>query len=137
MSGPIGNAKNVPLNLGTGSIPNVNSAMTDWFQPITFGLVTKDIDGFQVEETMTMVNFQGVVQPYKPRDLLIKPEGQRAWTWLTLHCDPSLKLKVDDVVIYVGKQTRVMSLTNFSPYGYLMYELVQDFTGSDPTVVTP
>ncbi len=138
MSGTIGNAKNVPLNVGAGTVPNVNQAMTNWFQPMVFGIVTKVIEGFQVTETMENINFYGVIQPLRSRDLMLKPEGQRAWTWLWLHSDPSLQLNVDDVVTYIGKQTRVMGKKNNALYGYLEYQLVQDWTGAGPeVVVTP
>lgn len=135
--GTIGNAKNVPLNVQTGTVPNVNGAMQDWFQPMVFGIVTKETVGFQVVETETEISFRGVIQPLTERSLAIKPEGERAWSWLWLHADPSLSLNVDDVVTYLGKQTRVMAKKNYTIYGYIEYQLVQDWTGSGPEVVTP
>lgn len=132
--GTISNAANRPLNFQTGTVPDVSGAMQDWFQPMVFGRVVKTTVDFQVVETEVDINFQGVIQPYNPRQLLLKPEGQRAWTWLTLHADPVLSLDVDEVVKYLGVQTRVMSRKDYTIYGYVMYELVQDWTGSGPTV---
>lgn len=128
----IPNAKNTALNVRTGTIPDVGGAMRDWFQPMVFERVTKATTGFQVVETGTPVAFTGVIQPMSNRQLLLKPEGQRAWTWLTLHADPVLKLDVDEVVTYLGVQTRVMARKDYTIYGYVYYELVQDFTGSGP-----
>ncbi len=133
----IGNGKNIPLNVQAGSIPNVGGAMLDWFQPMVFGIVTKEIDGFQVYETKTSISFQGVIQPFTDRQLSIKPEGERAWTWLWLHADPSLTLDVDSVVTYLNKQTRIMSRKDYTIYGYVVYQLVQDYTGSGPVEATP
>ncbi len=131
----IRNAADIPLNeQAQGTVPNVNAAMTNWFQPMTFGVVTKEVTGFQVKETMTEVSFMGVIQPLGPRRLMLKPEGQRAWTWHQLHADPSLKLKVDAVVVYLDKQCRVMARRDYTQYGYIEYELVQDYTGSGPQV---
>ena len=132
MSTILGNAKDVPINARSGSVPDVSGAMTDWFQPMTFTRVVKTVVGFQAVETPTPTDFRGVIQPLGARQLLLKPEGQRAWTWQTLHADPSLKLDVDEVVTYLGVQTRVMARKDFSLYGYVEYEIVQDWTGSGP-----
>lgn len=129
----IKNAADIPLNQqGQGTIPNVNSAMSNWYQPMTFGIVTKAMSGFEVIEDMEEINFQGVIQPLTGRRLMLKPEGQRAWNWQLLHADPSLNLKVDSVVIYLGKQTRIMAKKDYKIYGYVEYELVQDWEDAGP-----
>lgn len=133
----IKNAANTPLNeQGQGTVPNVNSALNNWMQPMVFGIVAKTTSGFEVVESMQLVTFQGVIQPLQARRLMLKPEGQRAWTWFWLHADPSLRLQVDSVVVYLGKQTRIMARKDFTIYGYVEYELVQDWTGAGPTIDT-
>jgi len=131
--GPIANGKNTPLNVQTGTVPNVGGAMLDWFQPMVFGRVTKSNVAYQDVESMVEVSFRGIIQPFTGRQLLIKPEGERSWTWLMLHADPSLTLDTDEVVTYLGVQTRVMKQNDYRIYGYVQYELVQDWTGSGPT----
>ena len=128
----IANGSNRPINVQTGTVPDVSGALTDWFQPMTFSVVEKETIGFQVVETATPVSFRGVIQPFSPRELQMKPEGQRSWTWSTLHSDPSLTLDTDEVVIYNEVQYRVMSRRDFTIYGYVQYELVQDYTGAGP-----
>lgn len=128
----IQNASAIPLNQKAGTVPDVSGALTDWFQPMTFTTIVKTVVGFEVVETPTNVTFQGVVQPLSARQLMLKPEGQRAWTWLKLHADPVLKLQVDDVVSYLGVQTRVMARKDYALYGYVEYDLVQDWTGAGP-----
>lgn len=128
------NAKDIPLNQQTGTVPNVSNAMTNWFQPMIFGVVTKSITDFQVIEDMVEINFQGVWQPLSGRRLMMKPEGQQSWSWFWLHAEISLKLVPDQVIVYLGIQYRVMSVKNYDLYGYLEYELVQDYTGSGPEV---
>lgn len=130
--GTIQNGKNSPLNTNTGTLPNVNGALLNWLQPMVFITVTKIVIGGEVVEIGTPINFRGVIQPLSARDLMIKPEGERAWTWLMLHADPSLALNNDDVVTYLGVQTRVMGKKDYSKYGYIEYQLVQDWTGSGP-----
>lgn len=128
------NAKDIPLNQQTGTVPNVSNAMTNWFQPMIFGVVTKSITDFQVIEDMVEISFQGVWQPLSGRRLMMKPEGQQSWSWFWLHAEISLKLVPDQVIVYLGIQYRVMSVKNYDLYGYLEYELVQDYTGSGPEV---
>jgi len=129
------NAANRPLNANTGTVPNVGAALLQWFQPMTFGLIVKTVSGFQVVETETQVSFRGVWQPLTGRQLMLKPEGERAWNWFWLHSDPTLNLKVDDVIIYLGIQYRVMSQKDYDLYGYREWTIVEDWSGSDPKVV--
>jgi hypothetical protein len=129
----IRNAANIPLNQINGTVPDVSGALRDWFQPMIFDVLTKTVSGFQVIEKADPINFQGVVQPYSPRQLMLLPEGQRAWTWFTLHAEPVLTLQVDAVVLWLGKQTRVMSRKDYMLYGYVEYSLVQDWTNAGPS----
>ncbi len=126
------NAATIPLNDNTGTLPQMTGALFDYFQQMSFTIVSKVVKGFLVQETGTTYNFHGVIQPFTPRQLYLKPEGERAWSWYTLHSDLALELQVDDVVTYQGKPTRVMSRLNYSAYGFYIFELVQDFTGSGP-----
>lgn len=129
---PINNAANRPIFDPAGTVPDVSGAMQDYFQPMIFTLVKKQVEGFQLVETPDPIYFRGVIQPLTERQLLLRPEGQRAWTWFTLHADPVLTLQVDDVVLWHGKQTRVMSRKDYKLYGFIEYSLVQDYTGSGP-----
>lgn len=128
----IRNAADRPLFDKAGTVPDVSGALLDYFQPMVFALVKKTIVNSQVVESTSPINFQGVIQPFTERQLLLRPEGERAWTWFTLHADPSLTLNVDDVVLWHGKQTRAMARKNFELYGYVEYQLVQDWTGAGP-----
>lgn len=128
----IANGADTPLNALAGSVPDVSGAMQDYFQPMTFTPVSKAVEGFQVVETPTPIVFRGVIQPFTERQLMLKPEGERSWTWLMVHADPSLTLNTDDVMLYLGKQTRVMARKNYRIYGYVEYHVIQDYTGSGP-----
>jgi hypothetical protein len=130
----IPNASNRPLFEKNGTVPDVSGALKDWFQPMVFTKVQKQIENFQVVETALPIVFQGTWQPFTERQLILKPEGQRAWSWFLLHADPVLTLQVDDVVTWHGKQTRVMSRKDYALYGYVEYSLVQDWTGAGPEV---
>ena len=128
----IRNGNMVPLNLDTGTVPDVSGALKDYFQLMKFDQVVKTTVNFQDVETTTPINFWGTWQPFTERQLFFKPEGQRAWSWFWLHAEPSVTLNVDDVVNWNGKQTRVMARKDFGLYGYVEFHLVQDWTGAGP-----
>ena len=130
MSGLIKNGSDNSIQYQTGTVPDVSGAMQDYFQNITMSQIVKSVVGFQAVETLTTWSFFGVIQPFTPRQLMLKPEGQRAWTWITLHAEPSVTLQVDDIMIWNGIQTRVMSRQDFTLYGYLLYELCQDWVAT-------
>jgi len=66
--------------------------------------------------------------PLNPQKLLSKPEGQRAWIWKMVHCDVSLELNLNDIVIDTDSQKyRVMAKSDYSQAGYYRYELAQDY----------
>ena len=79
----------------------------------------------------------GFIQPFGPRELKIKPEGERAWNWQMLHTTPDVALKDDEEFTIKGLRYRVMSERNFSDYGYIAYELVQDYVAADVTDLPP
>lgn len=130
----IANGKNQALTVDQGTVPDVGGAMIDWFQSMQFQIVTKETIDFQVVETEEPVNFRGVIQPFTLRQLYLRPEGERAWTWAMVHAEPVLSLKVDDIISYRGVHFRVMGKKNYTIYNYVQYSLVQDFTGSGPEV---
>lgn len=128
----IANGANKPLFSKSGSVPDVSGAMQDYYQPMVFEPVGKVVNGFQVVETGAPINFRGTIQPFTERALQLKPEGQRAWSWYLVHSDPILTLEVDDVVVWNGKQSRVMARKDYATYGFNEYHLVQDWTGAGP-----
>lgn len=124
----ISNASSTLLTQNPGTLPNVYDAMTDYFQPMTFEVVTKTVLNFQLIETQVSTSFQGVFQPFSENQLQMLPRGQRDWDWQWLHADPSLTLRTDDVVLYLETQYRVAARKDYSKYGYVEYRLVNDYT---------
>jgi len=124
------------VNSGVGNflaLPDVSDALNSWFQNMVFGLVVKTVNiAGELVETETEINFRGVMQPFTFQQLYLKPEGQRAWKWHKLHAEIQLALKPDDVVVYETVQYRVMKKGDYNKYGYVEYDLVQDYEGSGP-----
>lgn len=119
------NAKDKPIN--QSGLPQVGEVIVSWFQPLIFDVVTKIIEDYEVHEEIVQVVTQGVRQPMSAKQLAIKPEGQRAWSWETLHCLPNVKLKIDDIVIFDNTRYRVTERWDWTEYGYLEYHICQAY----------
>ena len=126
----IQNGKDTPLNQNPGTLPDMGVALLGWFSLVTFVIVTTVVSAFQADETTETVQFQGVVQPFTARQLMLRPEGERAWTWLMVHAEPSLKLKTGDILYYNGLKCRVMEQFDYTAYGFMEYHLVQNWVGT-------
>ena len=105
----------------------MGEVLVSWFQNLTFDLITKTLVDYETKETKRTISTQGVRQPMSAQQLAIKPEGQRAWRWETIHCLPDVVLKVDDRVIFNGVEYRVMQKWSWPEYGYVQYEICQDY----------
>ncbi len=130
--GPIINAKDRTLNQNTGTLPDLSDAILNWFQPMVFTTVVKTVVNFKLVETPTNINFAGVWQPLSPRELAMKPDGQREWIWIRLIALPNVELTPDQVITYLGVQYRVKAVRNYELENFLEYDLVQDYVGSGP-----
>ena len=127
MSSPITNAKDTTLDQITGTLPNVSNAMLDWFQKITFILIKKSVVNFKLLEERSPYIFMGIVESITPTKLLMKPEGQRQWNYLNIWTLPNVELKIDDIFSYMGKEYRIERKNDWSVYGYLEFEAVEDY----------
>jgi hypothetical protein len=128
----IQNGKDTLLNQKQGSVPNMSDTLDGWMQPMSFERLTKTVINFVVQEVSEVITTEGVIQPFKDEMLQMKSEGQRDWKWWKLHTKPTAELKVDDVIVYLGAQYRVMHKKDFKLYGYFEYDMIEDYTGSGP-----
>lgn len=133
---PIGNAKDVPLQQNPGTLPNMADTLANWFQLLMFEKVIKSVVNFQLVETTVPMQFQGFVVTEPKRTLKMSANGQRKWRVKTVYAWPTLQLSPDDIVKYENIQYRVGATLDFKQYGYIAYELLEDYTGSDPTEVS-
>lgn len=108
------------------TFPNVAEALADWDLSVQFAIVKKTPVDFEAEETnVDIITFRVVLEPIKPRELLVKPEGQRKWKWYTLWS--GVELQIDDIVQDPrGAQYRVMAQSDWSQAGYFQYEITQE-----------
>ena len=108
-------------------IPNLQNAVRRFEQTLQVELVKKTIIDGDVAESAQIpvpIFFEGTILPMHPRQLEVKPEGERAWKWWTLITD--LVITTDTVVKDShGTLFRVMSSTDWSDAEYRQYELVE------------
>jgi hypothetical protein len=109
------------------SLPTMRTTITSWFRPLVVGRVTKTVVNFEVKELFRETSCLGVIQPFGPAQLRLKPEGQRSWEWKMLHTTPDIHLENDERFTIAGTPYRVMKNQDYSEYGYMQYELVQDY----------
>ena len=130
----IRNAGLIPLNQQPmGTVPDVSGALQSYYQVMTFTPVGKVVKGFVVQETGSPVVFRGVIVPYNTKDLKLLSEGQRVWSWYQLYSDTALSLTVDDVILYLSTQYRVMNAYDRSLNGFYEYRIVSDWINAGPT----
>lgn len=116
-----------PLNQSTG-MPQMASAFRGWMTSITITRVTQSVENGLVETREQKISFQGTVQPLSPQKTALKPEGQRAWKWLQIHCFTSdVNLATNDKIIYNGELFKVMDILDYRLNNYIEYHIVADY----------
>ncbi len=107
------------------SYPDMRDAFGDLGDSLQFCVLSKENIGGNIVETMQTVKwFTGVVQPLSPRQLAIKPEGERQWKWLTLWTSEDISLD-NYIMDAAGIQYRMMDKKNWSSAGFIEYQLVE------------
>ena len=122
------NANTRTLDQIAPTLPNMRDALNEWFQNIVFTMVKKMTTNFELVETNTQIQFQGVVENIKPQDLDMRPEGQRKWRYISVWATPELELNPDEIFTYQGINYRVMTKNDWSSYGYVEYECAEDYS---------
>lgn len=109
-------------------VPNVEDALSGWLRKVIVAKITKSVVNFRLVESKTVYEIFAVRQPFTTKQLAIKPEGQRAWQWETLHIrGTELELCLDDQVLIDGKKYRIMQKMEWQDRGYIEYQLVEDW----------
>ncbi len=113
----------------SSGMPQISAAFSGWLSPIVLMKITQVIDnGFPIDVSEE-IRFKGVVQPLSPKQLMLKPEGQRAFEWLLICCPAAqrVNLNVNDRIVYNGQKYKVMGQNNYSQSGFIEYHAVQDY----------
>ena len=125
------------LPIFTSGVPNVQDALSNWFTTLSLGKITKSVVNYHLQEVVTWANYQAVLQPFTTKQLQIKPDGQRAWAWSTLHIKGTdSEFCLDDQVFIGNKKHRIMQKFEWSDYGYIEYQLIEDYGQDIPVSVS-
>ena len=108
-------------------LPRMATTILGWFRPLALVRRITQIVDREAVITEVKQSCLGVVQPLSNRELVMKPEGQRSWKWNMLHTSTNIELSPGEDFSINGKNYRVMSDKGYSDYGYVYYELVQDY----------
>jgi hypothetical protein len=119
-------ANKVPLSRMTAQ-PSMRDTITGWSETITLVRLLKKIVNHENVNERTEFTCQGMIQPFSKRDLLIKPEGQRAWKWWMLHISSSIETPPGAEFEIAGVTYKVMGELPYFRNGFYEYELVQGY----------
>ncbi len=113
------------------ALPQIGNAVGAWAQTLEFVVVGQEVIDHRVVERFYPRKGRGTRIPLRPQELQAKPEGQRAWRWEQIFTTPSIALDVNDIISFglptEGTRYRVMSKADYSQFGFIQYEVVQDY----------
>lgn len=131
----IQNAASRPLFTSAPTMPNMADCVQGWGSPIQFLRIIKNEVDFQITEsvkqafTRLQLIVNGILVPLTPRQLLIKPEGERSWKWLSLTTTADVTMEPDDETVFEGMTFRVMGEALWRNNGLVCYHLLQAVGG--------
>jgi hypothetical protein len=117
------------------SFPLVFEALGDFSTKAQFAIVKRDVNNFNVIETVQSVDyFDCILQPIPLTKLIVRPEGERKWKWFKMWTTQNLELD-SYVMDKSGKQYRIMWKGDWSQGGFGQtigaiqeYEIVESST---------
>lgn len=110
------------------NMPQMGAAFSGWQTSVTITKITQEVVKGLLTSTEVDYTFKGVVQPLNPKSIELKPEGQRAFTWLQIHCfSGNLNLIPNDRIIYNGVTYKVMDIWDYSLNNFIEYHIIQDY----------
>lgn len=115
-------------------MPQMGAAFSGWLGLISIVKITQtELNGFVTDVQSNPIIFKGTIQPLTAKEIVLKPEGQRAWGWLQIHCfSGNLNLVGNDRIIYKEKLYKVMNIWDYSLNNYIEYHIIQDFENNPP-----
>lgn len=112
----------------SSGMPLMGRAFSGWTTRILLTKCMQNVVNGLVTTQQIPISFYGTIQPLSAREISLKPEGQRSWTWLQVHCQAkATNLIPGDQVIYGVDLYKVMALKDYSLNGFIEYHLVRDY----------
>jgi len=113
----------------SSGMPQMGRAFAGWTSRITLTKRTEIVVDALVTYQDSQFVYNGTIQPLSPRQLNLKPEGQRSWEWLQIHCLATgvWDLKESDRIIWQGRIYKLMATWDYSLNGFIEYHLCRDY----------
>lgn len=126
--------RNIKINQIASGMPQVDSAIDGWeISFIVKRIRQVRIDG-EIKNRSTFDKISGCLQPLQPKQLMLKPEGQREWKWYQLHVKKQYASVPNGTIIKINNtEYKVMASKDYTLNGYIEYHLLQDFKQYDST----
>jgi hypothetical protein len=121
------NAKNKTLS-EQNDLPDVSPGIDMFLQPVQLGIITKKQVSGYTQESIYWISTKAVRQAFTAQQLLLRPEGERAWKWYTIHLLVDTVLKPDDIIKLHGMRMRIMEKLDYKEYGFVEYHAIEDFS---------
>lgn len=115
-------------NMAKSGMPQMNTTLIGWEVPLVIIKLTQNVIDGDLTTSEQIFKFLGVLQPLKQEALELKPEGQRSWEWIWIHCKSSeLNLETADKVLFKNKRYKVMAKKDYGLNSFVEYELCRDY----------
>lgn len=112
----------------TGGMPIMSAAFAGWMKSVTLKVITQTISAGLVTDEETDYTFIGTIQPLSPEQIQLKPEAQRSFQWLQIHCKTGAEpLKTNDRIEYNGKKYKIMANLDYMINGFIEYHAIEDY----------
>ena len=102
-------------------IPNMSDVLTDFEQIVQLKTTTQTIVNYRPVISSILTSFRAVVQPADKQNLQVA-DIDMSKEYLLIHSKTGLK--INDIVVYKGKDYIIKTLGDFSDYGY--YESIAE-----------
>ena len=122
--------RNIKINMLNSSLPNMSDALNGWEVSIVADYISQVNINNEIVNIAQKQRIAGVLQPLRPEDVELKPEGQRSWSWFMLHVKPHYnKLRVEQQIEINKQPYKVMSVKDYQHYGYVEYHVIRSYHG--------
>lgn len=115
-------------NLKSRPLPKVSTAFGGWecqIDVIRYRIALLDNE---IVKTRRKFQFYGVVQPMQAEKLNLKPEGERSWSWFTIHIRyPHTELINGDEIEIDNLNYKVMEKYDWSKSDYIEYHVIKNY----------
>ena len=126
----ITNGKDLSFDQSASGLPNVIEAIQSLLQPLYVTYVQKQqVDGYTQEITISLC-VQASIQPAEQK-LDMTSTGQRSWRYWDVWCENNLDLQPDEMFEVGGLRYRILSRNDWAAYGYIHYQVVEDYQTDD------